>query len=192
MNKILNPFYTFSEKQLLVAGILITLIGIALCTFFNVHFIGILKMDPTGKVQFYQSVIEIINGVLSLSLCYFLIGKIINKKTRFIDILTTALIAMLPLYLTAIFNVNNYISTTSDKLLNSLQVNEQPEISSFEMIYIMIFAFAMILFLILFIILLFNGFKTATNAKGVKHIVYFAVTLIIADILSKFIISNFN
>lgn len=192
MNKILNPFYTFSEKQLLFAGALITMIGITLCTFFNEHFIGILKMNPTGNVKFYQSAIEILSCVFSASLCFFIIGKIINKKTRFIDILTTALIAMLPLYLTTIFNVNNYISIISDKLLTSLQVNEQPEISSFEMIYIMIFAFAMILFLILFIILLFNGFKTATNAKGIKHIVYFAVTLIIADVLSRFIISNFN
>ena len=171
MNRILNPFYTFSEKQLLVAGIIITLIGIALCTFFNVHFIGILKMDPTGKVQFYQSAIEIISCVLSASLCFFIIGKIINKKTRFIDILTTALIAMLPLHLTTIFNMNNYISTITDKLLSSLQVNKQPEISTFEMTYLTVFGFAMILFLIFFIILLFNGFKTATNAKGVKHII---------------------
>ncbi len=187
---LINPFEKFSERQLLAAGSLFTGIGIVLCSIFNLRFIGILKMNPVKKVEFYAPAAEIALCLLSASLCLFILGKIINKKTRFIDLFITSLIAMFPLYLTSIFNFNGILYTITNKILNSIKLDKPESITTLDMTFLMAFSFVLMLLLVLFVLLLFKGFKTAANAKGIKHTLLFAVALIIADVISRIAISN--
>ena len=45
--------------------------------------------------------------------------------------------------------------------------------------------------LILFLTVLYNGYKTATNLKSNKHIFMFIAAVIAAEIISKIIFNNF-
>jgi len=49
-----------------------------------------------------------------------------------------------------------------------------------------------LLALVLAVILLYNGYKVATNAKGIKNTVLFVAALLIAEVVSKMIISTLN
>jgi hypothetical protein len=56
----------------------------------------------------------------------------------------------------------------------------------------MLFSFVAIFTLIWFSVLLWNGFKVATNAKGIKNIILFIFTILVVEIVSKYIITTFN
>ncbi len=59
-----------------------------------------------------------------------------------------------------------------------------------ELISIMAVSSILMIFLIYAIVLLVNGFRTATNLKKWQYYIYFAIALIIAEVLSKVLINN--
>ena len=65
-------------------------------------------------------------------------------------------------------------------------------ISTPDIILLMLFSFVAICTLIWFSVLLWNGFKVATNAKGIKNIIVFIFTILVAEVISKYIITTFN
>lgn len=116
-------------------------------------------------------------------------GKIINSKTRFIDLLVTVLIARIPLYILPIFNINNAISNISQKLIKIKDPSRIPQIETSEWLLTGGFGILTIVCLIWAFVLMYNGYKTATNAKGIKPVILFIVAIIFAEILSKVILS---
>ena len=62
----------------------------------------------------------------------------------------------------------------------------------YDLPVIIIFAIFTIIITIWSIVILYQGFKTATNCKEVRHNVYFGLAIVLADVLSRFLISNLN
>lgn len=152
------------------------------------RFIGVLKMNPVATVAPLEPVTDIIICVACLTLFLWIAAKLINNKTRFIDILVTGLLAFAPLCFLSIFNINQMLFNETEKM-NRITIAATAHL---DLTYIMIFAFASILILIWFVILLFNGFKIASNAKSIKHNIFFVIALILSDVASRFIIHNLN
>jgi hypothetical protein len=63
-----------------------------------------------------------------------------------------------------------------------------PDLNSSEIALLAASSLLSLIVLVWSIILLYNGFKTATNAKEIKHNLYFAIVLIVSEILSKIIL----
>ena len=193
MNTLLfKPFEKYSENKLLIVGTLATLAGIYLATTFNIRFDGVLDVHTVEKVSYLQALLDSLIDIISLVLLLFLAAKYSNPKTRFIDIITTALIARIPLYFLSFGNWNNMLYKAGETILQRLTPEAISEIPSATFWLLAVFSIGSIIVLIWYISLLFNGFKTASNAKGKKAVYIFIGALIIAEIISKIAIYSIS
>lgn len=187
-----NPFEKNSETRLLVFGLILTAAGSYLGYLFNGRYDGVIDLHFTKNTTFAQPFIDNLINIVSLFAVLFLVGKIINTKTRIIDILSPILISRVPFYLLTFFNFRNFISDTTASIVEKLNLKAIPtelDLSPLSMILLMLFAMISILCLIWFIVLLYNGFKIATNCKTSMHKLYFALSIVAAEIISKILIS---
>jgi len=187
-----NPFEKNSETRLLVFGLIITAIGSYLGYLFSGRYDGVIDLHFTKNTTLAQPFIDNLINIVSLFAALFLVGKLINSKTRIIDILSPILISRVPFYLLTFFNFRNCISDVTASIVEKLDLKAMPtelDLSPLSMILLMLFAMISILCLVWFIILLYNGFKIATNCKTVAHKLYFALAIVAAEIISKILIS---
>jgi len=187
-----KPFEKYSEQKLLIVGIIGTLIGAFLTYIFNCKFTRALKIIPIDDASIGLSVINSIVIVCCLTLFLFIAAKYTYKRTRFIDILVTAMVAYMPLYILTLLNINNNLKILTEDAIKhaSLELaNQVPLNIHIPLLLVRLLNFAILAW---FIALLYNGFKTAANAKGTKAIVVFALAILLADIVSKIIIHQLN
>ncbi|MDR6967971.1 hypothetical protein J2X31_001985 [Flavobacterium arsenatis] len=190
-----NPFEKYAENKLLLFGIFITLAGSYLGYLFQGRFDGVIDLHFVPSTTLFEPLADNLINIFSLFLLLFLLGKYINPKTRVIDTLTPVMIARLPFYLLTFFNYQNYISGITEKLIASIDLQNTPtdlNIATSDLIITLLFSGISILFLVWFVILLFNGFKVATNSRGIKNNLLFAGAIILAEILSKIIFTFLN
>lgn len=186
-NILLNPFAILSDKKQTIIGITALIIGICIAHFMNIN-IQILRIDPTDEVSFTKAILNQVIVVVFLTVALFGIGKIINKKTRVIDILNSVLIALISLYITFLQNIGNYLTDETNKTLEALKNGDIYNLSTSFLFYVIILLG--LLFFVYYIYLLFIGFKTATNAKKAWHYVLFFTTLIIIDLITSIVINS--
>lgn len=189
---LLNPFETISENRLFLSGFVFILLGSLLGYTFNGRFDGVIDLHFTTDVTFYQPLIDNLINSFSLFVVLFALGKYINQKTRSIDIITPILISRLPIYILTLTNINNYISQITEAITAKIipgNLNASLNIDTFDLIQILLFSVVSISCLIYFVIILYNGFKTATNCKTPIHKLYFALGIISAEIISKVLIT---
>lgn len=192
MNQLLiNPFAKYSENKLLSIGIIANLLLIALCFVLNTLLAGNLKIVYLNKIDLNSALFS--NGIIVAitTIGIYILGQVINKKTRFIDILNTVLISRCVLVLFPLLNINNLFYVLSERIKNTLIVANTAKILSSDLYVLLLLCVPIIIALIWFFILLFNGFKIATNAKGSKVVAQFAGTLIIIEIITRLLILNF-
>lgn len=186
-NILLNPFAVINDKKLLLFGILTFILGLYAAFSLQVN-IQILRIDPISEIKFVNIIINHCLIVAFLTLGFFGLGKIINKKTRFIDILNTAFISLIPIYISLFQNYNNFLKVETEQILSALKdgsiYTQSPPTT------LILVALLGLLFFIYYIYLLFIGFKTATNAKKIWHYVAFFATLIFIDIIVSIIINT--
>lgn len=187
-----KPFEKYSEQKLLITGILGAIIGTLLTYILKCKFIGVLKMTFVNDISISKSSLDSVIIISCLTLFLFLAAKYIYKKTRLIDIIVTTLVAYIPLYILPIFNINDTIKIATENILkySSPELASQMPLESITPLAL--FGLFTLLILIWFITLLYNGFKTASNAKGIKAMVIFGIALLLADVLSRIIIQNIN
>ncbi|RST27705.1 hypothetical protein [Chryseobacterium lacus] len=182
-----NPFSKFSEKALLISGILFLVVGSFIGYYFGVTYDGIFDVH-ISTVTLIESLTENVINVVILSLLLFIAGIIINSKTRIIDVLNVALISRFPIYLAGLFANNQRISEISEQLIDSVHQETPASVSSSDMMILMLFSAVLILLLAYQLMLMVFGFKTAVNARKWQHWLLFAFALIAAEMISKAII----
>lgn len=191
MKKILfNPFEQFSERPLILFGIAATMVLSMTGAFFNARFDGVIDLHFSIPTFFINTLTDNAINVVILSLTLFTLGKIRNNKTRFIDIFTASLISRIPYYFLPFFNWNNLILNETEKLMQqflTVQPEKIPQFDNVQMLILVLFAGVSLLFLAWFIYLLYQGYKVATNAKGAIEVVLFGISILIAEVFSKFI-----
>ncbi len=190
MKKILiNPFEKYSESTLLLVGILALALGSVMGYYCNARFDGVIDLHFVKAVGAYEPLLDLVVTVGVTAVMLFALGKYHNPKTRLIDLVNTVLIAKIPFYVLTIFNGNGMIFDASEKIMKSVQENvlNLPDFS--VLLPILIFSLITLAALVLSIVLLFQGFKVATNAKGNKSVFGFVLVLLLAEIISKIAIS---
>lgn len=190
MKTLLNPFEKYSELQLFIFGAVLTLVGAYAGFYFDGKFVGTMSINFSGSVGFLESLIDNGINIACFWLLLFILAKIINKRTRAIDILNTVLIARIPFYFLFLFNFTGFLSALSSRAETSGTLNIN--YSNSETAFFIITGIIAITFLVWFIVLLYNGFKVASNAKSVAHKIFFAIILIAADLLAKYLTITFN
>lgn len=189
-----TPFQKYSESKLLVYGIVISVIGIAISNYFNVRLDGVLDVHFAKDVIWKSTLIDSLIDISCLIVCLFIVAQLLNKKTRFVDVIVTVLIARTPVYLLSFFNVNDLLGSVSEKVLMNVSQGNSGlgSITANEITLLAISGMVSILITIWYVALLYNGYKVASNAKGGKAILLFSLSLLIAEVVSKVLIYNFN
>jgi len=188
-----NPFEKYSETTLLIFGIVATLLGSFLGYLMNARFDGIIDMHLVGNIRWYQPFLDNLINIIILTSFLILLGKALNRKTRFIDILVVVLISRIPIYLSSLSNIGGFLYSHSEKVVESFVNNggtSQIEIK--DLIIVTIIGVIVIPFIIWMIVLLWKGFKTATNNKTIKGVLFFIKVVIASELLSKLLITEFN
>lgn len=182
-----NPFEISSDKSLTTTGIILFTIGITLAYFFQIQ-LQILRVNPLVKLTITDIIIGHLIVLSALTIVYFILGKIINRKTRLLDILNTVLISIAPLYLIFFENINGYMYDEIYQMEEAIKSGGMLNIKT--SIFSVIISVISISITIYFIYLLFIGFKTATNAKKIWHYVLFFVILFITDLICSGLINS--
>jgi len=172
-----NPFLFVGGERILLIGLIIAAVHIPIGYFLNVRFDGAIDMHlvPTD-VGLLTPVIDVLIAWLSMAGCMFAAAKIFQSPMRLIDIAGAVLVARIPLLL----SIGPVLLLEPDfqsieELLN-LQGSELYQLAALSVISL--------LFLIWFIVLLFNAFKINSNLKGARLWIGFIGSAIIAEIIS--------
>jgi hypothetical protein len=184
MKKLLfNPFEKYDGRPILALGLAATLIGSFLGFIFNARFDGVIDMHFTDKVAFAEPFSDNVFNIAFLFIALYVVGRSINNKTRPIDIVGTVMLARLPFYFDTLTNINGYMTAFGEKIMNL--GSDITNINPMEILLPTLLSLITIPLLVWYIALLYNGFKTATNLKTTTQKVWFAVALIVAEILAK-------
>ncbi|KAA0127015.1 hypothetical protein FY557_14615 [Chryseobacterium sp. SN22] len=183
-----NPFGIYSEKQLLVSGTLITIAGSFLGSWLNVTFDGVLDVHQY-KTDFLTSLKENSINVACIFLVLFILGKLVNRKTRAIDILNTSMVSRFPQYISAVITALPLLKSIENEIISHQGDLQNLNFKPLDLILLFIISMLLLSITAYYITLLVNGFRTSVNAKKWQHFAGFAVALIIAEILSKLLIS---
>lgn len=184
---IFNPFLKFDEKVLLIAGIL----SVAL-VFIISYFLG-LQTDSLFHFRRINPDDSLLQIILSTAIVYaisiiilFIYAKIINKRTRLIDIITPVFIAQITAVFIILLKQIPAISKAEKAIMAAVEKNIS-ELDPMAIIIICIFSFLSLAISAYGIALLYNGFKTATNMKKWQHIVLFAIILLTMMVTMQFL-----
>jgi hypothetical protein len=186
---ILNPFIKFSEKQLLIVGISSTIAGSIIAFMIGVTFDGLLDVHLNPEITFLDSLLENCILITLITLLLFGFGKIINAKTRFIDILNSSLLFRIPFYFSALLTSIPFVKKIEEEVLKNINSLDKINLQTTDLIGILVVSILSIVLLIYAITLLFQGFKTATNAKKVVHYIVFGILILLGEVLSKILLS---
>lgn len=185
---IFNPFGIYSEKQLFVTGILLTLTGALLGSFLDVTYDGVLDIHQS-ETDFLTSLKENGINVACIFVTLLIVGKIINRKTRAIDIFNTATISRFPMYIGAVITSSPILTRIGDQILNQRNDIQHLQLKPLDLALLLVISCVLLMITVYYITLLVNGFKTSVNAKKWQHFAGFAVALLIAEIISKILIN---
>ena len=188
IKNILNPFEKYTESKLLVFGWVFLIIGSYIGYLFNAYFDSILHISFIKNSMFITTLIQNIINMVLLSSALYVLGKYINPKTRFVDVINVSLIARIPFYFSSLANINDSTYNLTEKLMGNKFSAENIEFSSSDYLMLLFSTTLGLLLIVCFAILLWNGFKTATNAKKSKEIILFIVSLLVANFISSYLI----
>ncbi len=184
---IFNPFSKYNEKQLLIIGIISLIITLVLCRWFGLQIDSIFHYRYADEKNSLPESIgySLISYAVAIIL-FFILGKIYNKRTRFIDIVNTILISQIPGILIILISELPVISKSMESI--QLMAEKNPtNISPVDLVVVCIFSFSALLLIAYGMTLIYNGFKTATNIKNWKQIVIFAFLILVTTITCQFI-----
>ena len=186
-----NPFARYSEQQLLLFGLITAIAGVVFASLTNTHFDGVLDTHFGKDVSFKTAAIQSIINIVSLVLVFYPVGKWINSKTRLIDIFNLSLIIKLPGYFMMPLNINNWAYLKTEPLLSAISNPFNLQFTQELLLFLIITSALAMLVFVWLIVLLYNGFKVATNLKGTKHIIMFTLAIIVSEFVSKVLLMVF-
>ena len=185
---IFNPFQKYDEKTLFIIGIAFLLFLIPISYWAGTYFSSIYRISHLSKNNISDLVISTAISFAFAILILYVLGKFLYKKTRLIDIINTVLISQIPLILLLPLEKITYIETAGNRILE-YQNNKSVAFPLLEFTIMMLFIIITLLCLIYSFVLLYNGFKTATNIKKWQHITLFCsvtfLTVVICQIFNN-------
>lgn len=185
---IFNPFGRFDEKYLLGLGIISLLAIILINQWTGSYFTSIYRIDRMENFNLQKATISTIISYVSMIAVLFVLGKILYKKTRIIDIINTVLISQIPLIMILPFEKIEYTKDVTKRVI-AYQDHPSGAFPILDFIFMFLTIAIAVGALVYSIVLFYNGFKTATNIKKWQHVTLFCIvtflTVILCQIFNK-------
>lgn len=187
-NWIFNPFVYIAGWQSLVIGVVVILATGYIGSLGNAHFDGVLDTHTGISAPLWIIMSEGLIDWLSLSLVLFVFGKIISKTSfRLLDLLGTQALARWPVIISACV----FLPKAVGRFALSIADKSNPSGFTLNSSDAVIFAVAVLVAILItcwFVILMFRSYAISCNVKGGKAIGTFVAGLLIAEVISKFLI----
>ena len=181
---LLKPFEKYKENQLLLFGTIALVLGSYVSSFCQANFDGAIDFHFSEyQLSFIDLLTQNLINISTLFVCLYFAGLYRYKKTRSIDILNIVLVSRAPFYFLSLFNINKSLSINPDLPISELTNHAMSNLPLFIFMTI-----ALVIVVVWMFALLYNGYKTATNAKGNLGLPLFIAAIVVAEILSKLII----
>lgn len=184
IEKVFNPFENNTSQALLIVG----LGGFLLLSFlgYRWHFIsdGIIQMHQSPALSFWKVFVNNAINTCSLSVLMYVTARLFYRKTRFIDALTTVLIAQLNLCVIALLLFSPIQQAAINELVSVILEGGAGTAHppSDQFLWITVFSVLSMVFIVYFFYMLIEGMKIAMNSKKVYHGVLIFVLTIGLDI----------
>jgi hypothetical protein len=185
---IFNPFAKFSDKVLMLIGVISFLIGCFISWRFQVLYDGVLDAHTSDSLSYVNAFTSNAINVIVMCVLLFILGKIINPKTRMIDLLNASFLYRIPIYLVAMFSRIPALERINESVVKNIGDPEKINMQVDDIGVLIVFSIVSLCLIAYSIVLLVNGFKTASNAKKWQHFVSFGFVVIVAEIISKMLI----
>ncbi|MPS74046.1 MAG: hypothetical protein E2590_13005 [Chryseobacterium sp.] len=184
---IFNPFEKYDEKNLLIIGILFFILNIFGCYYAGNVNDSIFHLSHLEDDQTIWDIVKIntLSSLLAI-IVLFILAKILNNKTRIIDIINTVLISAIPLIIIMPISGMSFLKNATQSITAS--AGDPSQMETINLIIVSVFGLATLPFMIYSFVLYYNGFQTATNIKKWQQIVLFAVVSLILIIVSQTIL----
>jgi len=185
-----NPFRFIAGFKALLLGLAIILISVFVGSFSNTHFDGVLDVHTGAAAPMWLFLAEgIINWIcMAVPLIFF--GLIVSRSSfRIIDVIGTQALARWPYLIAAVVMLPDANQRVIVYIMSKLtQTAPAAAIGSID---VLIFGFAMfvtVLMIIWMVALMYRAYAVSCNIKGAGAVITFIVSLIGAEVLSKFAI----
>ena len=173
------------EKQRLYLAIAVIILTSLLAWVCGVRFDGVLDAhigSPSLVLVSYESMVDWV----VLSLCFFGVARLLGKKESFELYLSKTGIARFPFLFIAILS-SRLILPLEDIQMTGEKVTI--DISSLISPYFLVISLMILVFVVWALALFYYGFKDTSKLEGGKAVGGFFIALIIAEIVSKILIS---
>ncbi len=181
---LVNPFNRIAGGKALAIGLVVVMLTTLLGQLNGVIFDGVLNVHLVS-VTMTQAVIMQGISLLSLIVFMYLSGKIFSASSiRFIDVAGTMSLSRFPFLLISLMTIFSGVSASINEVVQSLYLQS---FASIGFSVWLIFGLSIAVFIIVaiwFIVLAYNGFSVSCNIKGAKNGIVFAVSFIIAEVVS--------
>lgn len=177
---ITNPFIRIAGWQAFGVGLIFTAVTAVIGTLSNTAMDGVLDTHYTLGLTYGQSFIMMGINIVSITLVMSLAALFVSKSFRIADILGTMTLARAPYLIMAL---TGFFVNPEDlaSLMEKISVMEIP----YSLIILSIVAIPVMAWSVT---LMYNGMKVSCNIKGAKLAITFTLGIIIAEVLSKFLI----
>ena len=181
---IFNPFEKFSENKLMITGVLASLAGILIAWLSGQTNDGVYHIS-VKPISLLRAFTEIAVIICLVSVLLFILGKFINRRTRYIDLLNAVMIHKIPLIIGLLITSIPFFKHANIRIIDAVKTNTLQKINSSDIFTSAITGILLLFLFVYAIVLLVNGFKTATNGKKAWHYIAFALALIISEFIYR-------
>jgi len=181
---IFNPFEKFDEKTLLTIGIIFFILLIPLLYITDSYFSSIYRIEQLEIKNNNDLLVRTaISFTVPIAVLYIL-GKLLYRKTRIIDIANTVLLSQIPLIVLLLLVKSPELKKAGERV--SLYQNTHTGVFPIVDFILMLLVIVLTLLGIIYsFAILFNGFRTATNIKKWQHIVLFCSVVFLTTMICQ-------
>ena len=174
---VFNPFSKFSEKQLFFIGFLFFIVNSLVSFYTSTKMDSIFHFSPTENLTLTSAFMFVLVCTVSAILFLLLLGLAFHKKTRFIDIANTVLLSQAPNCMILFCIKFSGLETLATKINGTSGSVPSLDLDSIAIIPFTLGVFLILALIIYGFVLIYNGFKTATNLKKGYQIALFIISL---------------
>lgn len=175
---IFNPFFRYTERQLLIVGLFFMVVTGFVCFYTQTYMNSVFHFATTENLNLSSAFMYILICYSTTVVFLFILALFFNKKTRVIDIVNTVLISQILNFIILLITKFSGLDKFSKSIKKAVETNQLEKLS-INTILLLIITLPVLAIAVYEMVLLFNGFKTATNIKKTEHIIAFIVLLFI-------------
>lgn len=185
-----NPFRFIAGFKALLLGLAIILISALVGSFSNTHFDGVLDAHTGLQAPLWCFFAEGLINWVCMVIPLFFFGLIVSQSSfRVIDAFGTQALARWPYLITSVVMLPDANQRVGIYLMSKFTQTAPAAAINYIDVFVFVFAIILaILMLIWMVALMYRAYAVSCNIKGAGAIITFIVSLIGAEVVSKFAI----